>query len=268
MHLPRANSAAILHFVLLLVTLCRAEDKQPEVVLSLMKDMLRKHTLPADVWGFARGGPLNRYSLDKFVNWAANNLTQAQRNKCAEWGPINYCNMLQCTECWDMRYSAHGFNMNTASKVFRLNLDKRRKPAHAGGFDTIIATQVFEHVHAPAIAARNIHSLLKPGGHVLLTVPFLERHHNIPYDNYRYTVAGCIALFEAAGFQLREGFVFGDLYTTVATLLGFGIEDFTTAELDAVYMKLADWQALHPGRQKINGVNDFYIQTLLVMKRI
>jgi Methyltransferase domain len=44
-------------------------------------------------------------------------------------------------------------------------------------FDIIIADQVFEHLLCPYRAARNVLSMLMPGGYFLITTPFLIRLH-------------------------------------------------------------------------------------------
>ncbi|SIR20194.1 class I SAM-dependent methyltransferase [Bosea sp. TND4EK4] len=44
-------------------------------------------------------------------------------------------------------------------------------PFESGGFDLVLATDVLEHVEDDAQAAAEIARVLKPGGHVLITVP-------------------------------------------------------------------------------------------------
>ena len=47
------------------------------------------------------------------------------------------------------------------------------QPAHAESCDFVIASEVFEHVAPPVEQAlRHVHEMLKPGGFMLLTVPF------------------------------------------------------------------------------------------------
>lgn len=46
-------------------------------------------------------------------------------------------------------------------------------------FDVIIADQVFEHLLWPARAARNVHSMLKPGGRFAITSPFLIKASDV-----------------------------------------------------------------------------------------
>ena len=63
--------------------------------------------------------------------------------------------------------------------------------------------QVFEHLPNPFAAASALHGLLKPGGVLLWTAPFTQRHHAMPGDYFRYTPQGALSAFEQAGFQVR-----------------------------------------------------------------
>jgi SAM-dependent methyltransferase len=67
-------------------------------------------------------------------------------------------------------------------------------------FDLIIADQVFEHLKWPYRAARNVRAMLRPGGHFLVTVPFLVRVHNSPSDCTRWTEEGLGYFLQECGF--------------------------------------------------------------------
>lgn|SRR5262245_28912658 len=71
-------------------------------------------------------------------------------------------------------------------------------------FDVIIADQVFEHLLWPYRAARNIHIMLKPGGHFINTTPFLLRVRGDPVDCSRWTELGMKYLLAEAGFDLKN----------------------------------------------------------------
>jgi SAM-dependent methyltransferase len=62
-------------------------------------------------------------------------------------------------------------------------------------FDTIIATEVLEHLYDPAKAVREIFRLLKPGGTCLLSTRFIHPIHGAPSDYYRFTEDGLRHLF-------------------------------------------------------------------------
>ena len=57
-------------------------------------------------------------------------------------------------------------------------------------FDLVIADQVFEHLKWPYRAGRNVLAMLRPGGHFIVTVPFLVRIHKSPMDCSRWSEEG------------------------------------------------------------------------------
>jgi len=67
-------------------------------------------------------------------------------------------------------------------------------------YDLILAEQVFEHLRHPVIAIKNIFNLLTPGGHVMVTIPFLLKVHGSPEDFQRWTPDGLRHFLSDAGF--------------------------------------------------------------------
>jgi SAM-dependent methyltransferase len=68
-------------------------------------------------------------------------------------------------------------------------------------FDLVIADQVWEHLLYPYRATRNVLAMLKPGGHFLVTTPFLIRVHAIPFDCTRWTETGIKHFLGECGFD-------------------------------------------------------------------
>ncbi len=62
-------------------------------------------------------------------------------------------------------------------------------------FDTVICTMVFEHVQRPWVVAAEIERILKPGGHCIVTAPFMFPYHQDPEDYFRFSTAGMASLF-------------------------------------------------------------------------
>jgi SAM-dependent methyltransferase len=71
-------------------------------------------------------------------------------------------------------------------------------PVPDATYDTVLCSEVLEHVADPAAALSEIHRVLKPGGRLVLTVPFLGRLHEEPHDYYRFTKHGLTALIDDA----------------------------------------------------------------------
>lgn len=76
-------------------------------------------------------------------------------------------------------------------------------PLPDNSVDSILCTQVFEHVARPHIAIKELFRVLKPGGKCLLTVPQTNELHEEPHDYYRYTKYGLTTLLEDAGFHVE-----------------------------------------------------------------
>jgi SAM-dependent methyltransferase len=75
-------------------------------------------------------------------------------------------------------------------------------PLRESAFDLVIAEQVFEHLLWPYRAARHVHQMLRPGGHFLITTPFLLRVHGSPVDCARWTELGLRHLLAESGFDM------------------------------------------------------------------
>jgi SAM-dependent methyltransferase len=69
-------------------------------------------------------------------------------------------------------------------------------------FDTILCTQVLEHVYNQAGVVKEAYRTMRPGGHLILTVPFCWELHEEPYDFFRITKFGLQKMFEDAGFSV------------------------------------------------------------------
>lgn len=85
-------------------------------------------------------------------------------------------------------------------------------------FDSVVCTQVFEHLAFPEKSAQEIYRVLKHGGHILITVPQWNELHEEPHDYWRYTRFGMSALFERNGFETVAYEQRGGFYTTLAQM--------------------------------------------------
>lgn len=69
--------------------------------------------------------------------------------------------------------------------------------------DLVICEQVLEHVRDPHLAVRNLAGLVRPGGLVLVSTPFLVRLHDHPEDHWRFTPSGMRLLLEGGGLDVE-----------------------------------------------------------------
>lgn len=71
-------------------------------------------------------------------------------------------------------------------------------------FDSILCTEVLEHLSDPASCLREMGRVLRPGGHLILTTPQVWHLHEEPYDFFRYTKYGLTHLCHSAGLEMVE----------------------------------------------------------------
>jgi SAM-dependent methyltransferase len=67
-------------------------------------------------------------------------------------------------------------------------------------FDSVICTQVLEHVKEPQLVLNEIARALKEGGMICLTAPQGWGIHQPPHDYFRFTHFGLSYLLQKAGF--------------------------------------------------------------------
>lgn len=75
-------------------------------------------------------------------------------------------------------------------------------PLESNSVDSIISTQVLEHVKNPPKAIKEFYRVLKSGGYCLVTVPQMNELHEEPNDYFRFTKYGLEEIFSNAGFKI------------------------------------------------------------------
>ena len=75
-------------------------------------------------------------------------------------------------------------------------------PVKDASYDTIISTQVMEHVRKPWVMAQQIERILRPGGIAIVSAPFITPFHSDPHDYFRFTELGMRTLFEDLGMHV------------------------------------------------------------------
>jgi SAM-dependent methyltransferase len=71
-------------------------------------------------------------------------------------------------------------------------------------FDTVILSDVLEHLTRPAQVLSEIARVLRPGGYLIMNVPFMYWVHEQPHDYYRYTRYGLEWLLAEADLQVSS----------------------------------------------------------------
>jgi SAM-dependent methyltransferase len=97
-----------------------------------------------------------------------------------------------------------GLEMEGRGKDADLYYDGKTFPLKDGEADSVFASQVLEHVFNPDEFMSEINRVLKEGGTLLLTVPFLWDEHEEPFDYARYSSFGLFHLLQRHGLEVIE----------------------------------------------------------------
>ena len=93
-------------------------------------------------------------------------------------------------------------------------------------FDTILLSDVLEHISEPVKLWHEMERILRPGGALVLNVPFFYKLHEIPHDYFRYTE-----------FALRKFAANCNLSVVVLEPMG-GIPEIVTDLLSKLFYKI------------------------------
>ncbi len=116
-------------------------------------------------------------------------------------------------------------------------------PFREGEFDVVLCMVILEHLKEPARAIAEMRRVLKQGGRIIVSVPFILPMHDTPGDYWRFTKYGLQYLF-ADGWNIQE-------------LKG----ETTTQESLAVFLQRLSYQT----KARFNGPTKLF---LLLMARL
>ena len=91
---------------------------------------------------------------------------------------------------------------NRANPLVTHFYDGTTFPLVADRYAAILCSQVLEHSFSPEQLLSECHRVLRPGGTLLLTIPFLWPEHEQPWDSQRFTRYGLGQRLETAGFRV------------------------------------------------------------------
>lgn len=98
-----------------------------------------------------------------------------------------------------LEYSATRNNASSKADIF---YDGKAFPLENNSFDSVVCFQVLEHVFEPDNFIMEIARVLKPGGKLMLTVPFVWPLHEEPYDYGRYSYWALKYLLKQHGLEI------------------------------------------------------------------
>jgi SAM-dependent methyltransferase len=98
-----------------------------------------------------------------------------------------------------------------------------RIPLADASVDCALCTEVLEHCPEPEAVLSEIRRVLRPGGRLFFTVPFLWPLHEVPYDYYRYTPFALQRHLENTGFSQIELHPLGGWDASLAQMIGLWV---------------------------------------------
>lgn len=117
-------------------------------------------------------------------------------------------------------------------------LDAGMLPIASQSVDVVLAVEVLEHLPDPRALLSEASRVLRPGGRLILTVPFMFGVHDF-VDYQRFTPLGFQRMAEGSGFSLAETRLRGGTFVAATGLV-------RTLLLNAIVGRPKDWRARDP----------------------
>jgi ubiquinone/menaquinone biosynthesis C-methylase UbiE len=103
--------------------------------------------------------------------------------------------------------------------------DGKKLPFESEEFDAVFSSEVLEHVPNIGNSLSEIKRVLKPGGQLLLSIPFVFPEHEMPFDFRRLTITGMKQVLMEFGFEIIAIEKAGTFVETIAQLIMLYIHD-------------------------------------------
>jgi SAM-dependent methyltransferase len=108
-------------------------------------------------------------------------------------------------------------------------MDAQALPMEANTYNCVLLAEVLEHIPEPRKALSEISRVTKPGGELLLTVPFMHFLHETPHDYTRFTEFNLQKLLQENGFTIEQMYRRGNMWILGIALFEYIL--FTIADL-------------------------------------
>lgn len=135
--------------------------------------------------------------------------------------------------------------------------DGEKLPVADKCYNCSLLIEVLEHVQDPESVLSEVHRILKEGGYLLITVPFLWPLHDVPYDEYRYTPFALKRLMKEAGFKIIKMEGFGSWHASMASMIALYCRRALTGRKRSVASRLMKplISYLHRKDEKLDKTN-------------
>ncbi|MDA2935714.1 class I SAM-dependent methyltransferase [Patescibacteria group bacterium AH-259-L05] len=142
----------------------------------------------------------SEYDIRKFLISAAKDIGPNKTVLDAGAGQCQYKSIFnkQKYVAVDIAYGDDTWDYSKLDYVY----DLENTPFSDNKFDSVICTQVLEHVKEPKKVLNEIFRILKPGGTIYISAPQGWGVHQAPHDYYRYTNFGLQHILQSTGFKV------------------------------------------------------------------
>lgn len=131
-----------------------------------------------------------------------------------------------------------GLDINSEIYVADVDLrwDGKKIPLPDASIDCAMATEVLEHCPDPILVLREVRRVLKPGGLIFFTVPFIWPIHDAPHDYYRYTPFVLERLLKDADLEDIKLRALGGWNASLAQMIGLWLKRAPMSEQSRLQM--------------------------------
>lgn len=177
--------------------------------------------------------PFTKYNLDRFYIRTA---ILSSLNKALP----NFKGKLLDAGCGKMPYRNHILSNSEVTEYVGLDIESAleydttvkpdffwdgvKMPFQDNSFETVMATEVLEHVPSVELYLKEVIRVLKPNGTFFFTIPFLWPLHEVPHDEYRYTPFSIEKHLKNVGFKDITLKATGGWHASMAQMLGLWVK--------------------------------------------
>jgi len=143
-------------------------------------------------------------------------------------------------------------------------------PFEQNEFDTVILSDVLEHIPEPEHLLKEISRVLAHGGKLIMNVPFYYWIHEQPHDYYRYTEFALKRLMKNAGLVLVEFKVIGGPLEILADIIAKNVQSLPLVgsslailaqKITYIFAKTTVGQKISNGRSELFPFGYFLVAT-------
>jgi SAM-dependent methyltransferase len=116
--------------------------------------------------------------------------------------------------------------------------DGKTLPFETATFNSIFATEVFEHIFNLEEILIELNRVLKLKGKIFITCPFVWNEHEVPNDYARYTLFALESLLNKSGFEIEIKDKSGDFILTISQMKILYFNDHFVPRLPKLIRKI------------------------------